>query len=44
MKDRIKSKSWNWNDIKDPEWKESAQEVYPIINRWKPKGYKKYWS
>lgn len=41
MKDQIKSKSWNWNDIKDPEWKEPAQEVYPIINRWKSKGYKK---
>ena len=35
------SKSWNWNNINDPEWKNPAQEVYSVINRWKSKGYKK---
>ena len=36
-----KSKSWNWNAIKDQEWEEPAREVYPVVNRWKLKGYKK---
>jgi len=41
MKNEVQSKPWDWNDINNPDWEEPAQEVYPIINRWKLKGYKK---
>ena len=40
-KSEDQSKSWNWDDINNPEWEEPAQEVYPIIKRWKLKGFKK---
>src|SRR3989338_8387091 len=40
-KPKSQSKSWNWDTITDSEWEEPAREVYPVINRWKSKGYKK---
>ncbi len=41
MENIHQSKSWNWDNINNQEWEESAQEVYPVMNRWKSKGYKK---
>lgn len=41
MENGSRSKSWDWDYINDPEWEEPAQEIYPIIKRWRSKGYKK---
>ncbi|NBI05414.1 class I SAM-dependent methyltransferase [Senegalia massiliensis] len=31
----IKSKSWNWDEVKEKFWGEPAEEVYYLGNRWK---------
>lgn len=41
MKDGYLSKSWDWDNIHDPEWEEPAEEIYSILKRWKLKKYKK---
>ena len=39
----IKSKPWNWDIVSaGPWWLEPASEVYPLISRWKSKGFKKF--
>jgi ubiquinone/menaquinone biosynthesis C-methylase UbiE len=36
----IKSKPRTWNSTNDVSWEEPAGEIYPLLSRWKGKGFK----
>jgi ubiquinone/menaquinone biosynthesis C-methylase UbiE len=37
----IKSKAWNWKISADTHWEEPSAESYPLLKRWKKRGFKK---
>lgn len=38
----IKSKEWNWAEVKENIWNEPSEDVYYYVNRWKKKNFKTF--
>lgn len=38
----VKSKEWNWAEIKEKLWSEPSEDVYYYLNRWRKQGYKSF--
>lgn len=38
----VKSKEWNWTEVKEHFWNFPLEDVYYYVNRWKSKGYNKF--
>lgn len=38
----VKSKEWNWAEVKENIWNEPSEDVYYYVNRWKKQGFKKF--
>lgn len=38
----VKSKEWNWAEVKGDFWNVPSEDVYYYVNRWKSKGYNKF--
>ncbi|MCM0649118.1 class I SAM-dependent methyltransferase [Clostridium swellfunianum] len=38
----VKSKEWNWAEVKENIWNEPSEDVYYYVSRWKKQGFKKF--
>jgi ubiquinone/menaquinone biosynthesis C-methylase UbiE len=38
----VKSKEWNWAEVKDNIWNEPSEDVYYYVNRWARLGFKTF--